>query len=119
MNDLVTFKLTKEAFSIIFNEGIPFDALKQILIKKFEESAKFFDGVKYKTILKGRNFTEEELDELKEVIKEKYPNIKTFVWTGYVLEELNINDLISIDVLIDGQFIEELRDRIKTNKMHY
>jgi hypothetical protein len=69
MNDLVTFKLTKEAFLIIFNEGIPFDALKQILIKKFEESAKFFDGVKYKTILKGRNFTEEELAELKEIIK--------------------------------------------------
>ena len=33
MNDLVTFKLTKEAFLIIFNEGIPFNALKQILIK--------------------------------------------------------------------------------------
>ena len=71
MNDLVTFKLTKEAFSIIFNEGIPFDALKQILIKKIEESAKFFDGIKYKTVLKGRFFSEEELIELKEIIREK------------------------------------------------
>lgn len=71
MNDLVTFKLTKEAFSIIFNEGIPFNALKQILIKKFDESAQFFDGVKYKTILKGRNFSEEEVEELKKIIKEK------------------------------------------------
>lgn len=71
MNDLVTFKLTKEAFSIIFNEGIPFEALKQILIKKFDESAHFFDGVKYKTVLKGRNFSKEEFDEIKEIIKEK------------------------------------------------
>lgn len=70
-NDLVTFKLTKEAFSIIFNEGIPFEALKQILIKKFDESAHFFDGVKYKTILKGRNFSGEEIEELKEIIKDK------------------------------------------------
>ena len=71
MNELVTFKLTKDAFLIIFSSEIPFEKLKQILIKKFEESAKFFDGVKYKTILKGRTFEEDELYELKEIIKEK------------------------------------------------
>ena len=42
--------------------------------------------------------------------KEKYPTIKTFVWTGYLLEELDKNDLQDIDILIDGKFIEELRD---------
>ena len=42
--------------------------------------------------------------------KEKYPTIKTFVWTGYLLEELDKNDLQNIDILIDGKFIEELRD---------
>ena len=70
-NDLVTFKLTKEAFLIIFNEGIPFNALKQLLIKKLDESAQFFNGVKCKTLLKGRNFSEEEVEELKKIIKEK------------------------------------------------
>ncbi len=42
--------------------------------------------------------------------KEKYPTIKTFVWTGYLLEELDKNDLQNIDILIDGKFVEELRD---------
>ena len=42
--------------------------------------------------------------------KEKYPTIKTFVWTGYILEELDKNDLQNIDILIDGKFVEELKD---------
>lgn len=47
-------------------------------------------------------------------IKEKFPTIKIFIWTGYVLEELKemYNDLIFeyIDVLIDGQFELDKRD---------
>lgn len=42
--------------------------------------------------------------------KEKYPNIKTFVWTGYTYENLSPNILGDIDILIDGQFILEERD---------
>ena len=47
-------------------------------------------------------------------IKQKFPTIKTYVWTGYTLEELlslydkNIFD--NIDTLIDGRFILEERD---------
>ena len=47
-------------------------------------------------------------------IKEKFPTIKIFIWTGYVLEELKemYNDLIFeyIDVLIDGRFELDKRD---------
>lgn len=42
--------------------------------------------------------------------KEKYPNIKTFVWTGYHMEEFSKEILENIDVLIDGPFILEERD---------
>lgn len=42
--------------------------------------------------------------------KEKYPNIKTFVWTGYRMEEFSKEILENIDVLIDGPFILEERD---------
>lgn len=42
--------------------------------------------------------------------KKKYPNIKIFCWTGYVLEELDENKLINIDVLIDGPYQAENRD---------
>jgi len=46
-----------------------------------------------------------------------YPQIKIFIWTGYILEELinkndkKINHILSqIDVLIDGPYIETERD---------
>lgn len=47
-------------------------------------------------------------------VKQKFPSIKTFVWTGYVLEELKTmyqeHILNDIDVLIDGRFELEKRD---------
>ena len=48
------------------------------------------------------------------IIKRYYPNIKTYVWSGYTIEELikkySSNILNNIDVLIDGKFILEERD---------
>ena len=50
-------------------------------------------------------------------VRETYPTIKIFVWTGYELEELRaendkaINEILeNIDVLITGRFILEQRD---------
>ena len=70
MNELVTFKLTKEAFYIVFDENIPFGKLKEILNKKLEDSAKFFEGFNLKTILKGRSFSKAELMEIKNILYE-------------------------------------------------
>jgi len=50
-------------------------------------------------------------------VKEKYPFIKIYLWTGYTLEELQkrsnpkIENILSmINVLIDGRFILAERD---------
>ena len=50
-------------------------------------------------------------------VKQKYPNQKIYLWTGYLLENLlkqedpKIKYILSqIDYLIDGPYIEELRD---------
>lgn len=47
-------------------------------------------------------------------VKKHFPNIKTYVWTGYTIEELlslyNKEILQNIDILIDGRFILEERD---------
>ena len=49
-------------------------------------------------------------------IKEKSPNTKIYVWTGYKYEELlkrgqRISQILELtDVLIDGPYIESLRD---------
>ena len=49
-----------------------------------------------------------------EQVKKHFPNIKTYVWTGYTIEELlslyNKEILQNIDVLIDGRFVLEERD---------
>ena len=45
-------------------------------------------------------------------VRQAYPHIKIFLWTGYTKEELDISDerilliLDKIDVLVDGPFIE-------------
>ena len=47
-------------------------------------------------------------------VKQHFPSIKTFVWTGYTLEQLKkmYEDTLleNIDVLIDGPFIQSQRD---------
>lgn len=52
-------------------------------------------------------------------VRRKIPNIKIYIWTGYIYEELkeyyrNSIDLRSIfkiaDILIDGPYINEERD---------
>ena len=49
-----------------------------------------------------------------EQVKKHFPNIKTYVWTGYTIEELlslyNKEILQNIDILIDGRFVLEERD---------
>jgi anaerobic ribonucleoside-triphosphate reductase activating protein len=50
-------------------------------------------------------------------IKEKLPNVKIYLWTGYTLENLKESNfpkvksiLDNIDALIDGPYVESLRD---------
>ena len=41
--------------------------------------------------------------------KEKYPNKTIWVWTGFLFENLKDSEVIKyIDVLIDGQYVDEL-----------
>lgn len=48
--------------------------------------------------------------ELMRQVKKTFPTIKIYVWTGYLIEELDINELKDIDFLIDGKYMEEYRD---------
>lgn len=49
-------------------------------------------------------------------VRSTYPNIKIYLWTGYTIEKLdktneNIQSVLAdIDVLIDGPYIDSLRD---------
>lgn len=53
----------------------------------------------------------EEVLKLVRKFKEVYPNKSIWLWTGYTFEE--VTDLVSgsgVDVVVDGQFVEELKD---------
>lgn len=52
-----------------------------------------------------------EILKLVRKFKEKYPNKTVWLWTGYLLEDIFENLVDSeIDVVVDGRFVEELKD---------
>ena len=56
--------------------------------------------------------------ELAKKFKEKFPNKNLWVWTGFLFDrDLQNKELLKyIDVLVDGQYVDELRDpRLKYN----
>lgn len=98
------------------NYGKPFDdtAKKKI----FEELDKdWCDGL---SLLGGEPMSKlsdnrKVVLELAKEVKEKYPNKNIWMWSGYTKEELeNIPEgkeiLKYVDVLVDGPFVEELKD---------
>ena len=68
------------------------------------------------SLLGGEPLCEENIDLVKKLvkdIKQQYPNILIYCWTGYRFEDLMQkykNVLQYIDVLIDGKFVLEQRD---------
>lgn len=72
------------------------------------------------SVLGGEPLCQSNREEVAEIIakvRESFPEIKIYIWTGYTLEELqkeNNSSLISIlnniDVLIDGRFEIDKRD---------
>ena len=68
------------------------------------------------SILGGEPLIERNLEELKillSAVKKDFPHITIFLWTGFTIEELTSAQkevTQYIDVLIDGQYNEKLRD---------
>lgn len=68
-------------------------------------------------VLGGEPLAPENIDMVDEVVhrvRQVYPNIKIFLWTGYTFDQIKTYEIIPllrhIDVLIDGPFIEEEKD---------
>lgn len=51
------------------------------------------------------------LEILLEELKTEFPTLNIWLWTGYTWDEIKHLDLMKyIDVVVDGKFIEELKD---------
>lgn len=68
------------------------------------------------SILGGEPFIDENLIDLEKLvkrIKETYPNKKLWIYSGYTYEELlerAKNILNYVDILVDGRYVDELKD---------
>lgn len=117
----------------LFTQGCPFhckgcfnpetwdyDGGKEVaisdLISDIETAIAANDVPRNFSILGGEPLIERNLEELKillSTVKKDFPHITTFLWTGFTVEELTSaqKEVIQyIDVLIDGQYDENLRD---------
>lgn len=98
-----------------FNYGRPFDkeAMSQLLERMKNPHV---SGL---SILGGDPFEPENLPEvtnLCEFVHYHYPGKTIWVWTGYRFEDLRHLEIMGyIDVLVDGPFIQELKDL----RLHY
>ena len=100
-----------------FNGGIEIDREKLVenVISSLTQN-----GIKRNfSILGGEPLTPENIVDTANIIskvRESFPDIKIYLWTGYVIEELNKKNIFikqilkNIDVLIDGPFILEKKD---------
>ena len=68
-------------------------------------------------VLGGEPLAPENTDMTRHIVsavRNTYPNIKIYLWTGYTFDQIKTYEIIPIlkyiDVLIDGPFIEEGKD---------
>lgn len=92
------------------NGGLYFDEIAE---REFFESAArgYISGITFSggDPLHPENRT--EIKRLAKKFKNKYPNKTVWLYTGFSWEQVNNLELMKyVDVLIDGKFVEELKD---------
>lgn len=93
-----------------FEGGHPFtDETKEKLFNLVEPT--YISGL---SILGGEPLHPQNRKEVLRLVSEfksRYPNKTVWLWTGYLWEEV-ASDLVGsgLDVLVDGKFVEELKD---------
>lgn len=97
------------------NSGKKFDSEAKNEVYKYLDKD-YISGI---TLSGGDPLILENLNEMTEFckeIKDKYPNKNIWVYTGYNFDELRndvrYNEILNyIDIIVDGEFIEELADQ--------
>lgn len=98
------------------NSGLQFDDdAKQEIFEQLDKE--YISGITFSGGDPLHENNKKEISNLILEIKSKYSDKNIWLYTGYTIEELiDINDndintiLYNIDVLVDGRFIEELKD---------
>ena len=90
--------------------GIPFDeAAKEELLVSLEPD--YISGITFSGGDPLHMQNRDEVGALIEEVREKYPNKTIWVYTGYTWDAVkDLPYLKFVDVLVDGPFVEELKD---------
>ncbi len=90
--------------------GIPFDeAAKKELFEALEPD--YISGITFSGGDPLHMQNRDEVGELIKEVREKYPNKTIWVYTGYTWEEVKELPYLKLaDVLVDGEFVDELKD---------
>ncbi len=92
------------------NGGLPFDdgAEREL----FQELAKgYISGLTFSGGDPLHPDNRAEVTRLAKKFKEKYPNKNIWLYTGYLWEQISNLEIVQyLDVVIDGKFMEELKD---------
>ena len=93
-----------------FNGGLEFN--DEVINKVIDLANK--DHIAGLSILGGEPMHPKNIDataKLAKIFKATYPNKTVWVWSGFLFEDLKDKDALKyIDVLVDGQFKDELRN---------
>ena len=93
-----------------FNDGNPFDDETIDEVLKLCEMS-HIAGL---SILGGEPMHPKNIEgttKLARMFKEKFPNKTLWCWTGFTYEQIKDKEVFDyIDVLVDGQFVDELRN---------
>ena len=92
------------------SSGIEFDeAARKELFEALEPD--YISGITFSGGDPLHPFNREEVLKLAKEIKEKMPEKTVWLYTGFLFEEIkDAIDLTNIDVLVDGEFKQELND---------
>ena len=92
-----------------YTEGVKKEIIKAIKANGIRRNFSILGGEP----LAGKNI--EMTKDIVKTVRNTYPDIKIFLWTGYDFEDsshdMDFFEILQyIDVVIDGKFIEELKD---------
>lgn len=95
--------------------GIPFDeAAENELFEALNKP--YISGITFSGGDPLHPFNRDEVFRLIKRVKSEYPNKNIWLYTGFLWEEIkDIPELVDIDVICEGKFVEELLD----NKLHW
>lgn len=106
MSHAVIIKSSKCGITLVLNPEMPFDTLLEEILKKFQESEKFFSNARFALSFEGREMTAEEQYQVVETI-----TAHTSINIICIIEDNELRDAVIHEKIKEKAVEEELKKR--------